>query len=1187
MATKMELVLSPGNLGGDGPDGGPFRNEDVREWSRVDRITGMLERARVETGRWRADTQDAKQSYGKMIDSRERNSADGSLVQKARRQVEIFQSQENSGRSFQVVRASQWSSSRATDCGFDIPISDKPSNTHFDDGLSNGSASLLSPRLNLWRSSLSNGASNLDQLSCLCRKLHNEALNTTNQLWSLRNAALRSPSPLSPLEAPSSASFQEIEAGLEPNLDDRLSSSSFGERRSNSTEDVSSLLNPDDAFARDCKTRRSLQIANSENGRVNYSQSAAGEAERGRRARQEFIAERARRFEEGVRRANEGTPRKNFISTKSFTPIANNDFVRNDPKHPSKFNQLAKISIQDNGEYSNYNAIVTEKTAACALAAIIRRNTHPSAVIAGIPGQNGQTRKANNKTVVHLTNVASPNCINVTAIKLQKVQKDSEQAANNENGLYGMLMDTSSAPKEEIATQVINGSKPVKKVEFCKTEIHFAADSGKVNIVETDGKPPPTNKFRRRKRKDALGAANGNAQKSNMPLVHFGDTSYEKYIFGGQGKPPQEMSNETALLGENTAIDKPANKYDPADLELKRERWNSPEKIRENGVGREDAGLENGGKHRGTHTTTVNFLSDESSAVAVPKVVEGRSSQRGISLQFAASNRGLSPISCGDEDDNEPTTVVSRTTKITVHLPPVISQHPGVLQLGNCNPFSNLKSVRLVMKLGQMTGGRDLGPAGSLSLKELFSTLYSDGEQDGLTLNESQMWSLRLKSDGESDENGDEGERILDESRMITGTLNIGLANDQMTSRYLFYIDKSGNPFPAAANQLVHKEIGSLSKRSAPKQQSLPEDPDKKQVLLKIVTTHKPMLARVENDRGPNNSLHRARPKGLDPQEESQPPAEQEEQRRGSPSVLASTDLETKDHCDNGNGVDESDCDEAPTYENIFEAVSNGDPVYENFQVLAAPIDKVAVLKKRPPSSQSEKSLANSYDRRRKKLSSKLSNGSNAEESSEKARLTRTERAKSDKNSLRSVSEDRSKSSSRSSGSRDNSIKRYKDTQAKRKNSPKVGSVAQERKGTLVISAEKNDGSIRSKKPVEVVYQTAVFNMKNEKLSKPSKGKEIKGPRLINDLICGSKLRRPSDSKRAIKSACSYSICSYSHLFTQTLILNESSIIFAAAIVSQNTSKTKEAPTTMNRYALHRNIACRSLQAGVTKYCFH
>lgn len=266
-------------------------------------------------------------------------------------------------------------------------------NTHFDDGLNNGSPSLLSPRLKLWRSSLSNGASDLDQLSCLCRKLHNEALNTTNQLWSLRNAAaLRSPSPLSPLEIPSSPSptFQEIEAGLDSSLDDRLSSSSLGERRSNSTEDVSSLLNVDDTFARDCKTRRSLQIANSENGRVNYSQS--GEGERGRRARQEFIAERARRFEEGVRRVNEAaTTKKNFISTKTFTPIANNDFVKNDPKHPSKFNQVAKISIQDNGEYLRckrvINAIVTaENTVYVAIisfsrATSILSNTHPSAVI--------------------------------------------------------------------------------------------------------------------------------------------------------------------------------------------------------------------------------------------------------------------------------------------------------------------------------------------------------------------------------------------------------------------------------------------------------------------------------------------------------------------------------------------------------------------------------------------------------------------------------------------------------------------------------------------------------------------------------------------------------------------------------------------------------------------------------------
>lgn len=50
-----------------------------------------------------------------MVDSRERNSADGNVVQRAQRKVEVFQSQGTGGKSIQVVRASQWSSSRVSD----------------------------------------------------------------------------------------------------------------------------------------------------------------------------------------------------------------------------------------------------------------------------------------------------------------------------------------------------------------------------------------------------------------------------------------------------------------------------------------------------------------------------------------------------------------------------------------------------------------------------------------------------------------------------------------------------------------------------------------------------------------------------------------------------------------------------------------------------------------------------------------------------------------------------------------------------------------------------------------------------------------------------------------------------------------------------------------------------------------
>ncbi|XP_037927885.1 uncharacterized protein LOC119662350 isoform X7 [Teleopsis dalmanni] len=84
-----------------------------------------------------------------------------------------------------------------------------------------------------------------------------------------------------------------------------------------------------------------------------------------------------------------------------------------------------------------------------------------------------------------------------------------------------------------------------KRVEFCKTEVHFAAESGRINIVETDGKPPPTNNFRRRRRTTSsalatnVGAVNAIANVSNnngninsntlgLPMTHFGDDQRRK-----------------------------------------------------------------------------------------------------------------------------------------------------------------------------------------------------------------------------------------------------------------------------------------------------------------------------------------------------------------------------------------------------------------------------------------------------------------------------------------------------------------------------------------------------------------------------------------------------------------------------------------------------------------------------------
>lgn len=104
-------------------------------------------------------------------------------------------------------------------------------------------------------------------------------------------------------------------------------------------------------------------------------------------------------------------------------------------------------------------------------------------------------------------------------------------------------------------------SKRTKKVEFCKTEVHFAADCGKVNIVETDEKPPPTQNFRRRRRNSGIvdEPTAEDYNKLGLPVLHFGDTSYEKSLLGYNNEneeymPPAEQSFATVTVNTNSYI---------------------------------------------------------------------------------------------------------------------------------------------------------------------------------------------------------------------------------------------------------------------------------------------------------------------------------------------------------------------------------------------------------------------------------------------------------------------------------------------------------------------------------------------------------------------------------------------------------------------------------------------------------
>ncbi|XP_041977818.1 transcription initiation factor TFIID subunit 1-like [Aricia agestis] len=78
----------------------------------------------------------------------------------------------------------------------------------------------------------------------------------------------------------------------------------------------------------------------------------------------------------------------------------------------------------------------------------------------------------------------------------------------------------SDTASESVSNSNEDSDRKIKRVEFCKTELHFAAESGTVNIIATDEKPPPTNDFRRKR--SAFVPLKDRFEK---PITLFGDKS--------------------------------------------------------------------------------------------------------------------------------------------------------------------------------------------------------------------------------------------------------------------------------------------------------------------------------------------------------------------------------------------------------------------------------------------------------------------------------------------------------------------------------------------------------------------------------------------------------------------------------------------------------------------------------------
>lgn len=626
-----------------------------------------------------------------MIDSRERNSADGNVVQKARRQVEVFQSQGKGGRSFQVVRASQWSSSRITDSTSSSPVPISVNETHHKNE--------ADERLNNENSSLTR----LFQVSRLCRQSHTETINNHSSSSSKENSL-------------PSANRQTEKSDVK---DSNYSPGLLNNKKFTSNEDITSINEKDDAvpstkFTRDCKARRSLQMSNSNStitdkktleckglNRIGTKLSDLDEQPKASIKSTHSIHSKKdignylnnantvsgdidcyenslHKFDMSARRSSNRLPKSYVLgmektSNDEINSSLNTNNVINHRISPLPFKEKLIKNDNDILEYETYNEY---RRPIGQLSTNLPKTIHLQ-----------PTGKVNT-TVVHLSNNTSscqenqsenivtvrssgikiePLSTSVVQCRIQSLnnrfsnknlisnetnidKRDNSQVLEDESviSLYrsvpsyqtthdDMNLDDTKTTKRSINIienvpdvihnvfldknpitsdeSVILVGRPIKKVEFCKTEVHFAADSGKVNIVETDGKPPPSNRFRRRRRNNLIGSPIN----KNVPLIHFGDTYYEKYIFGTSNSFENKklISPDSNSVHKHINLEGPLKSTDSSELHDHKNEWGvklnsilDPDYRNESNK-RYESVNENltDRKHQG-HTTTVNLAAN-------------------------------------------------------------------------------------------------------------------------------------------------------------------------------------------------------------------------------------------------------------------------------------------------------------------------------------------------------------------------------------------------------------------------------------------------------------------------------------------------------------------------------------------------------------------------------------------------
>ncbi|XP_025196885.1 uncharacterized protein LOC112595777 isoform X2 [Melanaphis sacchari] len=578
----MEVIplIRSSATGSDASKGDNGIKRHVQEWSRLDRLTGILEHARVEADQWTNHTANTKHKYGKVVDRRARNLADGSKEETQQtKQLEVFQAH-TAGCSVQVIRSqtsttSSWHNSSASSNTFQWPSSifDKKDN-QFD-------------QLRLEHSPLDVSSQK------------SKATVGRSGSISTRRPPTRRPqavtSQLPKLESIDSSDTIETSSSLNENVEESVSTN-LNRLKSCSNDEIRSDINEsDEPLDRTSRFRRSLQFAQSKNIESNHK--VAGELEN---VLKKVLGKKLQAVDGDIvdeySLIKPASPLKKptFITVESLKKTKNNlrhlnedknkddDGIETDVKPAGDSKSLdyrgsaltrteewynrrksygfEKVTSDHSGKYATDPSAMDSSTDSgiCrstenGLSNSSRQSSVDRESIADLV-KKYSNKEINNNTQAHAYNttvVAKGKILEaINSLRSKSsayfdvvkpsdtISESTENEESEKEQVYmrrlsvGMDMtldkNRDEVPKRHsiaVVSEVADRDTGVdkkngnKKVEFCRTEVHFDATPGKINIVDMEDKPAPAQLYRPKKR------YNRPPEKSShgLPEYRFGD----------------------------------------------------------------------------------------------------------------------------------------------------------------------------------------------------------------------------------------------------------------------------------------------------------------------------------------------------------------------------------------------------------------------------------------------------------------------------------------------------------------------------------------------------------------------------------------------------------------------------------------------------------------------------------------